>query len=55
MVEFEWVVAKLLEIDRLSGYDGGRVQVDMLRNAWNAQDIDPWLEYQRLSGRTGLS
>jgi len=51
--EFEWVLDKLLEVDRLSGYDSGHVLVDILRETWAS--ADPWETYGRLSGRSAPS
>jgi hypothetical protein len=49
-VEFKWVVEKLFEVDRLSGYDSGRNLVGILTQAWDAEN--PWEAYRRLSGRS---
>lgn len=44
------MLEKLLEVDRLSGYDSGQTLVDILRETWAADD--PWETYRRLSGRS---
>ena len=53
MIEFNWIVKKLVEVDRLTGYDSGRTKVDILRESWNSED--PWETYRRLSGRCAPS
>lgn len=47
-LEFDWVVNKLFEIDRLTGYDSGRNLVEMLKGTWKADHS--WEMYRRLSG-----
>ena len=53
LIEFGWVVEKLVEVDRLSGYDSGRTLVGILRDTWKAEN--PWETYRRLSGRSAPS
>ena len=48
--EFEWVVGKLVEIDRMTGYDSGQTLVDILRETWAAENT--WETYRRLSGQS---
>ena len=50
IVEFKWVVEKLFEVDRLSGYDSGRNLVETLTQAWDSEN--PWKTYRGLSGRS---
>jgi hypothetical protein len=50
IVEFAWVVEKLFEVDRLSGYDSGRTMVGELRETWESEN--PWETYRRLSSRS---
>jgi hypothetical protein len=47
------VVDKLVEIDRLSGYDSGQTLVAILKETWESEN--PWETYRRLSGRSAPS
>ena len=53
IVEFNWVVDKLVEVDRLTGYDSGRTLVNILRETWSSEN--PWETYRRLSRRSAPS
>jgi len=48
--EFKWVVEKLEEVDRVSGYDSGRMMVGILKQTWESDN--PWQAYRRLSGQS---
>ena len=48
--EFKWVLEKLEEVDRVSGYDSGRMMVGILKQTWESDN--PWQAYRRLSGQS---